>query len=139
MKKIVLALAVMLLASVSASAEMRVLTVFNAQSTAASGTSSSSAIDLARFQSLGSFSLQVAVSGTGTAKFEYLVSNDGVNYLEPTGASDIATGITATSGPGADGRDIYYFEPKMARYLKLRVTETGGANAVVVTAYLAIQ
>ena len=113
--------------------------VFNAVTVAASGTSLWSGIDLNQVRPDGYFSLQVAVSGDGTAKFEYLISNDNSNYLEPSSAADIAAGITKTSGPGSDGKDIYSFNPEMARYLKIKITETGGANSVTITAWLAIQ
>jgi len=111
--------------------------IFSAETITASGTATSTATDLSNMA--GFFTIQVAVSGSGTCKIEYLLSNDGTNYLEPTSASDIATGVTATSGPGTDGKNIYSFSPEMAKYIKIKITETGGANTVTVTAWLAIQ
>jgi len=82
--------------------------------------------------SRGYFSLQYTVTGTGTCKFEYLCSNDGTTYAEPTDATDIASGVTAGSG-------FVGFRPPPCKYLKVKCTETGGANAVTVTATLAVQ
>lgn len=117
--------------------KIEVYRVFNAQATAASGTSTSDAIDL--HCRSGYFSLQVAITGDGTCKFEYLISNDGVNFIEPSSASDIASSKVKTSGPGSDGKDIFSFTPVISRFIKIRITETGGANSVTVTAHLAIQ
>lgn len=101
---------------------------------AAGGSTTSSKIDLVNSE--GYFSVQVAVSGSGTAKIEYLLSNNDVTYLEPTGAVDIASGLTAASGPGSDGHDLYSFSPPHARWLKIRVTETGASDAVTVSVWL---
>lgn len=111
--------------------------IFTAVTIAASGNSLSAVTDLTGI--VGYTSLQVAVTGDGTCKFEYLLSNNGTDYLEPTGAVDIAASITKTSGPGSNGKDIYYFNPEMARFIKIKITETGGANTVTVTATIAIQ
>ncbi len=83
--------------------------------------------------------LQVLLSGSGTAKFEYQLSNDCVNYVEPASASDIATGFTGSSGPGGDGRGFYSFSPEPAKCMKIAVTETGTSNSVTVTVDLMIQ
>lgn len=111
--------------------------VHSAVTVAASGSASSTAIDFANmnrsWQPDGYFSIQVAVTGDGTAKFEYLISNDGTNFLEPSAASDITTGVTKTSGPGSDGKDIYSFTPLPCRWMKIKVTETGGADSITVT------
>lgn len=106
---------------------------------AASGVFTSPAVDLARFNTEGFFSLQFNLTGSGTAKVEFIISNNDVDYIEPTGASDILSAFTSASGPGANGKDIFSFSPPLARFLKLRVTETGGANGVTVNGWLAIQ
>jgi len=113
--------------------------IFNAETVAASANSISSAIDLNKYRPEGYFSLQVTVTGTGTAKIEFQLSNNGADYYEPSGSDDIVTAHTATSGPGADGKDTYRFEPDPARFLKIKVSETAGAAAVVVTATLLVQ
>jgi len=112
----------------------------SAEAIAASGTYTSAAIDLTKVRGDnnstqrpdGFFSAQVNVAGSGTVKVEYLLSNDGTNYVTPTGATEIATGLTA-------GNTMHSFDPMVARYLKIKVTETGGANAATVTVTLAIQ
>jgi len=114
--------------------------VISAQTVAKSSSYTTPAYDLSgRKFVTGYFSLQVAVTGSGTCKFEYLISNDGVNYLEPSAATDIASSITVSSGPGSDGKDIFRFRPIIGKYMKIKVTETGTSAAVVVTAYLSIQ
>lgn len=112
--------------------DIRTMTLFNAQSIAASGTASSVAIDLNNFKPAGFFSIQVTLTGSGTGKFEYELSNDGVTYLTPSSAVDIVTAHTV-------GNDIYSFSPELARYMKIKITETGGADPIVVTVVLAIQ
>lgn len=121
--------------------EITVIKLFDAQSIAASGNSSNpgNGIDLQRFAQNGFFSVQYLITGTGTAKIEYNLSNDGATYIEPTSATDIGSSLTATTGPGSDGKDILSFSPELARFMKIKVTETGGAQAVVVTLWLAIQ
>ena len=113
-------------------------TVINAQTVVKSGTYTSSAIDLSNVR--GYFSLYYAITGDGTAKFEYLFSSDDSTFLEPSGGSDVATGLTKTSGPGADGKDVTAFSPFMwGKRMKIKVTETGGVNSITVTAILNIQ
>ena len=116
---------------------LKVIKVVNAQTIAAGGTYTSAAISLA--VDVGVYSLQYAVSGNGTAKFEYNLTNDYTTYLEPSTATDIATGIIKTSGPGADGKDIVSFSPLPAASIKIVVTETGATNTTTVSAWLATQ
>lgn len=141
MKKVIAMILFALLAALPASAkywQLATTKVLDAVTVAASGTATSTVIDLNGPELAGYFSLQVAVTGDGTAKFEYQVSNNGTDYVEPTGASDIATGITKTSGPGADGKDIYSFEPVPANYIRIKVTEIGTSNSVTVSAWLTV-
>jgi len=112
--------------------------VFDAEAVAASGTSTSAVYDLGSLSTTGYFSLQVALTGDGTATIEYELSNDGVNYMTPSGSSEIITGLVKTSGPGTDGQDIYSFGPILSRFIRLKVTETGTSDAIALTAYLAI-
>lgn len=115
--------------------------IFNAVTVVASGTGTypTTGIDLTKIPDLqGFFSLYVEVSGDGTANIEYLLSHDNVTYHEPSSGANIATSVVKTSGPGSDGKETYSFEPELARYLKVKVTETGGANTVTVSAWIAI-
>lgn len=87
----------------------------------------------------GWFSLHVELSGDGTGKFQVAVSNNKTNYIvSATASDDIVTAHTKTSGPGTDGTQIYQFSAITAEWIKIKVTETGGANAIVVGAWLAI-
>jgi len=119
--------------------EIHRIQVFTAQAILAGASATSAAIDLSAYKPSGFFSIQVAVSGDGTCKIEYLLSNDGTNYLEPTSASDIASGLLKTSGPGTDGKDIFSFTPEVAKHMKIKASETAGANAIAITANLVIQ
>lgn len=136
MKKILLVALFLVLAIPAFAGLMTTVTTHSAVTIDASGSSSSDAIDLQRRGIDGYFSVQVNISGSGTAKVEYLLSNDGVTYIEPTSASDITSGFTATSGPGSDGNGFFSFQPEPARYMKIKVTETGTASSIVATVTL---
>jgi len=114
--------------------------LFNAESVSASGSSTCSAIDLGNYAKNGYFSLHLQVTGAGTVKAEYLLSNinDSDMFKEPSTAVDITSTFGATSGPDSDGIDLITFEPEVARWMKIKITEDGGAAAAVVTAYIAI-
>jgi len=99
----------------------------------------STAVDLRGIIPDGSFSLQLEITGSGTAKFEYLLSNNGADYLEPSTASDIVASFTATSGPDSDGKTLLSFRPEPARYIKIRMVETGAANSITGNAWLMIE
>jgi hypothetical protein len=111
-----------------------------AKEIAASGTFTSVAIEpavligtqRAQLKANGYFAAQITVTGSGTIKVEYLCSNDGVTYVEPEGASDIVSGMTA-------GTKYVAFQPPVSRYQKIKVTETGGASTATVTVILCIQ
>lgn len=113
--------------------------VIDSETISAGGNFVSEAIKLNEVVYQGYFSLQVEVSGDGTCKFEAEESVNGVDFLVPSEATDIASGVTKTSGPGSDGKDIYSFYPLVAGHLKIKVTETGGVNSVTVSAWVAIQ
>jgi hypothetical protein len=105
---------------------------------AASGSFTSEAISLTGdVDSNGDFSIQVNITGDGTAKIEYSLSNDGVTYITPTGVSEIATGLTKTTN--TTGNDMYSFSPMLARFIKIIITETGTSNSVTIAATLLSQ
>ena len=121
------------------STPMVVIQIAKDKELAASGTHSE-IIPIEQSNFDGYFSLQLVVSaGTGVFKAEYQLSNNGTNYVEPTGATDIATTFGASSGPGSDGIDLYTFTPDLAAFMKILFTETGGANSVTFSAWLACQ
>jgi hypothetical protein len=119
--------------------EIKKLKIIDNQTITASGSYTSSAIDLRVFRPAGYFSLQVEVTGDGTAKLEYLVSNNEKDYIDPVGAEDIFSGFTKTSGNGSDGKDLQEFHPPGAKSMKIKATETGGVNSVTVSAWLFVQ
>jgi len=114
--------------------------IFDAITIVASASKESVPIDIPHHVE-GFFSLQIEVTGSGTAKFEYENSNDGKTYVLQT-ADIIVSGFTATSGPGADGKDLIGssdFDPEPCTNLKIKCTETGGANPITVTATILIR
>ena len=109
--------------------------IFDAITITASGVARSVSLDLQAYAKEGFFSLQIELTGSGTAKFEYEVSNDGETYIIQTAAADqIVSGFTATSGPGSDGKDLISFEPEPTKKMRIVCTETGGADSVTITA-----
>ena len=96
----------------------------------ASGSYTTDAYDCQELK--GYFSLQWTTTGDGTMKAEVLVSNDAATFIEVD--SDIITGQTKTSGTG--GVNMIDFEVAPCNQLKIKFTETGGADTIAVTARL---
>lgn len=107
--------------------------LFSSQNIAASASATSGAVDLREIAQEGRFSIYATVTGSGTLKLEYLVApeKDGT-FIEPAGASDVATGLTA-------GNAAASFSPVLAPFLKIKATETGGAQGVTLSLWLNIQ
>jgi hypothetical protein len=107
--------------------------IFDSETIAASGTASSEAIPIQGGAS-GNFAIEYTVTGSGTCKFEALDTYDGgTTWVEQTGQSDIASGITA-------GSAVVSFSTKaVQRKIKIKCTETGTSDGVVVTARLRVQ
>jgi hypothetical protein len=114
-----------------------IIKVFDAVTILAAGTALSEVSDVNL--SGGIFSLQMAITGNGTLKAEIKMSNNGTDYLIPEGALPIMTGLTKTSGPGADGKVLKGFTTDLASYAKIFLTETGGLNTVTISGWLAVQ
>jgi hypothetical protein len=113
--------------------------VFDAITIGASGSAKSVPLDLQAYAEEGFFSLQIALTGDGTAKFEYEISNDGETFITQTATADqIVSGFTKTSGPGSDGKDLISFEPEPAKKMRIKCTETGTANSVTITVTIVI-
>lgn len=83
----------------------------------------------------GYFSLQFHLTGDGSAKVEYMLSNNGVDFLTPTGASDIVAVHTVSSG--VSGKDLYSFAPMSCKMLKIKVTVT--TDEAVINAWLGMR
>ena len=87
----------------------------------------------------GLFSLQYHVAGDGTLQLGYKLSLDGTNYVYPTSAASIETGIVKTSGIDSDGRDIVTFSPEFSRYIQITAEETGKASNCTLDLWVATQ
>ena len=106
---------------------------FNAVVLTAGSSSTSEVIDVKSLANSGNFSVEWTATGTGTGKIEYLIcSTINGTFIEPSGASDIKASITT-------GHDAIAFTPVLAPYMKLKITETGGATAITFTVHLNIQ
>lgn len=121
-------------------AALSIFNVFNAEEISASASALSSAVDLGMISDIqGWFSLQLALTGDGTAKVQVAVSNDGDDFIVSSDASDdIVTAFDKTSGPGSDGKNIYQFKVTTARFIKIKITETGGSDSITVDAHVAV-
>ncbi len=119
------------------------LKVISAQTISASGSFTSNTIPLTDWPKTANLKIGVAavVSGSGTCKIEYFIPTtqtdggglDGLGgFIEPTGAADIGTGLTA-------GSYTAEFTPVVCDAIRFKVTETGGANSVTVTVYVVIK
>lgn len=119
--------------------KIQVVSAFSAVTVAAGGSEESPVIDLNSLGIIGVFSLYVALTGSGTGKFEYMLNCGQATYIIPSGADDIVTAHTVTDGPGSDGIDIFSFSPMIASAMKIKVTETGTSDSITVTAVLSMQ
>jgi hypothetical protein len=108
----------------------------------ASGSITSDPVDLGDLAQLGNFSLHLEITSTGaTIDASYLVSNSSqaTTFTTPLGASDIVIDFWEYSGGSSNGIDVIPFDVIFARYLKIKLTEVGGATGATVTAKLAVQ
>ena len=119
------------------SAFTSVLEIFSNQAIAKNG-SASKVVDLSRFNTDGFFSLQITLTGDGNVDVIWAMSNNGDDYITPTGTTKIYTAFAKTSGPSSDGKSIASFDPVLGKFLKIIATEQN-ANPVVVNAWLALQ
>ena len=110
--------------------------LFDNQSISASGSATSDGWDIK--DTRGLFSLQYFCGGDGTLQLGYALSNDGTNYVLPTTAASIETGIIKTSGVDGDGRDIVIFSPEFSRYMQIFAQETSG-DACTLDLWIATQ
>lgn len=124
---------------------MVLLQVIKNKTIASSGVFTSDPINLQEIRVEGSLSLQVEVTGDGTAKFEFSQSNtynphDGTgDFVKPVSGFGILTGIDDSAGTGSDGKDTGNINAFVSKAMKIICTETGTSNAVVVNAWLCMQ
>ena len=118
---------------------MRALDLFTKEVVIAGASAESEVIDLKAYAQEGYFSVQLAVTGDGTLKVEYELSNTGFDFVTQSASGDIIiSGFTKLSGPGSDGKDIISFEPEPALRMRIKLTETGGADSVTVSTDLIV-
>ena len=96
-------------------------------------------LDLARYSTEGFFSAQIEVVGAGNVTVTWLASNNGTDFITPSGASALFTAFGASSGEGSDGKSIVSFDPLLCRYLKLVATEQNAGAITSIDIWLAIQ
>jgi len=72
--------------------------------------------------------LEYVLTGDGTMSIEVYTSISGKDYIS-NGVK--ASGLTKTSGPGSDGKGNVPLSLNPGDFLKVKLTETGGANAIV--------
>ena len=115
--------------------------IFDAEALLASGHEHSEALNMRSLVSEGFYevSIQYEVTGDGEVDIEYELSHDGVSYISPLSASPIVEGVTKTTGTGSNGKDIVSFCPELSKYMKIKITEVGGAQAATVSMWIAIQ
>ena len=99
----------------------------------------SEVVDLSRYNCEGFFSMQIALVGAGNVTVTWAASNDGVNYITPSGTSALFTAFAATSGESSDGKSIASFDPLLAKYLKFTATEQNAGAITSINCHLAIQ
>lgn len=94
------------------------LRLWSAKTISKNAAATSGAIDLRQIAQNGPFSLHYILAGTGTVKITYSVCStvDGT-YLTPSTANDITA-----SAVGA-GSDFLSFQPELAPFMKIVVTE----------------
>lgn len=108
--------------------------LFTAEALIASATKDSEPVDLRDIAQNYDFSIEYTTTGTGTTKIEYLVcSTLGGTYI------DAGTDIGVTLAAGHDILPFASGEPELAPFMKVRITEDGGLNAVAVTLHLNVQ
>jgi hypothetical protein len=120
--------------AINNSKEIMTRTLFNAVAITASESATSAAIELEALQPEGYFSFTLTTAGASSVvKAEFLVCNTiGGTYYEPSGADDI---VTAHS----PGTAVYSFTPPVAKYMKIKLTETSGNNVTSATGIITIQ
>lgn len=119
--------------------EITIREIFSAKALNPGQSVESQAVDLGAICRNGIFSIQYAITGDGILKIEYLLSLNRVVYITPSTAREIASGLTKASGPNEDGVDILSFEPELARWIKIRVTETTGTSGAGISLQMAVQ
>lgn len=102
----------------------------------AGGSAASMSLDLSQLRT-DNATLQLEVTGDGTADFSYDLSNNGVDFMVADGVTNvIKASVTKTSGPASDGKILINFTFKLAEAMKITVEEKGAVNPVTVNGWL---
>jgi hypothetical protein len=96
-------------------------------------------IDLSRFDTEGFFSAQIELAGTGAVDVVASLSNNGTDFITPSGMANLFSTFNATSGEGSDGKSIVSFDPLLARYLRITATEDNTNPITALTIWVALQ
>lgn len=108
----------------------------------ASGSFTTPPIETFKHNLEGNISLQFKVTGTGTLKVEWLLSNDwdGVTgtFVIPSSETAPVTLFGSSSGDGT-GNDFVNLPMDNNQAFKLKFSEDGTSNAITVTATLNMQ
>jgi len=108
--------------------DIEVKKLFNA-ATITGTTVYSEIIDIGTYGHGGTFSVQYYIDTAGVSlSLIYLLSNDGINFVQSTDGSAIKTGLTNISGQAANGRDLVVFTPTMGRFMKLAAWLSAGTT-----------
>jgi len=92
---------------------------------------------------VGNLTLQIEVTGTGTAAVDYRLSNSydertrTGDFVKPVSGSAIFSAFSVTSGTDSDGKDHANIPMNNAEAFKLEVTAT--TNPIVISAWLSMQ
>ena len=115
-----------------------VIAVLNKVALAKQGVASG-IVDLSRFDTEGFFSAQIELAGTGAVDVVVSLSNNGDDYITPSGFANLFSTFNATSGEGSDGKSLVSFDPVLCRFLKITATEDNTNPITALTIWLAIQ
>lgn len=96
-------------------------------------------LDLGRYDTEGFFSAQIEVAGTGAVDVVASFSNNGDDYITPSGFANLFSTFNATSGEGSDGKSLVSFDPVLCRYIKITATEDNTNPITAIDIWLAIQ
>lgn len=103
----------------------------------------SQVVSISEQKLVGNLTLQIEVTGTGTADVFYRVSNnydkrDGTgDFVKPVSGFNIYNTFSVTSGTDSDGKDHANITMNNAEAFKIEVTAT--TNPIVISAWLSMQ
>ncbi len=89
------------------------------------------------FDIKGYFSIQGQITGAGASAedfdIDYLISNDGINFMTPEGdaSPNIIEAYNDSSGPGSDGKFVKQFQPQIGGWIKIRATNAHASAGVM--------